>query len=268
LTTIDDYSGYAADAGGGFENQTGEDVSIPFLVILQPGSPEVQGEEATAKAGMIINKTTSEVISGKEGVTFIPALTDHLLVEWIPRDKGGGLVGQHAIDSDLAKAVRQSQPMGTYQHPDNGNDLVETFYVYGVALSADGSPYPATLAFSSTHIKGYKDWMFRARSIVIAFPDGRKLTQVPLFSHAYRIITERQEKNGNTLYTPTVRFADTNAEKSRLSPTSGLYLAAKQVKEAVSAGTLRADTSKLSGDGTHADSAPRRGSVDAKHAPF
>jgi hypothetical protein len=34
---------YGQDAGAGFENQTSEDVSVPFIVLLQPGSPSGPG---------------------------------------------------------------------------------------------------------------------------------------------------------------------------------------------------------------------------------
>lgn len=262
----DEYAGYVEDSGSGFENQTSEDVAIPFISLLQPGSPEVQGEEAVAKAGMLINKTTGDVISGKEGVSFVPAYTEHLMVEWTPREKGGGIVARHAIDSDLAKRVRETQPFGEYK-TESGNDLVETYYCYGVALDAEANGYPAVLSFSSTMIRAYKGWMFRARSVVVALPDGRKLTKLPLFSHGYRLRTERQEKNGHTWYTPVIGFAGENAEASRLPPSSDLYQMAKGVKEAISSGMARAATESLRREeGT--DRAPAKGSPDAKDAPY
>lgn len=256
ITNADDLSGYAADAGAGFENQTAEDVSLPFLVVLQPGSPEVQDENAAARPGMIINKTTGDLTKGSDGLTFIPAWTDHLMVEWRPRDAGGGLVASHPIDAPLARKVRAEQQMGKY-HTEGGNDLIETFYVYGLALTEDGSPYPAVIAFSSSHIKGYKDWMFRAKSIQIAKPDGTKISRLPLFSHAYRIRTVKREGNGNTWFVPVVSFAGEDATQSRLAPTSELYLAARSVKEGVSQGLTRAATESLTADAksTKADAA-------------
>lgn len=245
VLTTSDLEAYGADAGAGFENQTSEDVSIPFLVVLQPGSPEVQGEEAIGRAGMIMNRATGEMFSGKEGISFIPSTTQHLMVEWTPRDKGGGFQGSHAVDSDLAKRVRNSQALGAYVHPDNGNDLIETFYVYGLVLDKDGIGQPAVIACSSTHIRAYKDWMYRARSVVIPLPEGRRLTNLPLFSHAYRIRTERQEKNGNTWFIPQVNWAGDSAPDSRLHPSSDLYQAAKALREAVSTGARKADTSGL-----------------------
>lgn len=272
----DDYAGYGEDAGAGFENQTSEDVGIPFITVLQPGSQDVQGEDAPAKAGMFKNGTTGDYLSGKAGLTFIPAWTRHVLVEWIPKDpksgSGGGYVGEHEIDSPLAMRVRETQPLGVYKHPDQGespNDLVETFYAYGLALNEDGTPYPAVLAFSSTFIKAYKGWMFRARSIVIALPDGRKLTKLPLFSHAYKVQTELVQKGGNSWYVPKIGFADTDAAKSRLAPSNELYQAAKSVMEGMKSGALHAATETLDRSAVdRTEAPPAKGSTDAKDAPY
>ena len=276
VTAPEDNYDYGQDAGAGFDNQTGEDVSVPFIVLLQPGSPEVQGEDAPAKSGMWMNKTTGEFYSGKDGFSFIPAYTEHLLVEWIPRDAGGGLVDQHAIDSDLARRVRAEQPLGAYKHPDmisddpnKVNDLVETFYAYGVMIDPNGFSSPAVISFSSSHIKPYKDWMFRVRSVVIPLPNGGKLTsrQLPLWALSYQFRSLKQEKNGNTWYVPAIGFAGKDASDSRGPPGSALYEAAKGVYEGVSSGRVKAATDTLNRE-ERVDGAPAKGDTGATKAPY
>lgn len=265
----DEYAALAQDAGGGYANQTSEDVAVPFLVILQPGSKEVLAEGSDAKGGHIINKSTGQLIPGNAGVTFIPATTRHVFVEWVPRDSGGGYVGEHELDSELVKRVRSTQPLGSYKMPDGENELIETYYVYGIALDVEGTGYPAVMAFSSTHIKAYKDWMFRARSIIISLESGRKLTKLPLWSHAYSIRTQRVDKAGNTWYIPVIGFADKNAEASRLLPSSELYQAGKSVDEAVNSGALKAATDTLDGGSEgRGDASPGRGSTEQEDAPY
>ena len=265
----DEFAGYTEDAGAGFENQTAEDVSIPTIDILQPTSPQVMVEDTPLKAGMLYISTTGAGIKGSEGVTFIPALTRHSLPEFIPRDKGGGFVFDHDIDSELARRVRAEQGLGKYKHPDNENELKETYTAYGVALDGDGNPFPAVWRFSSTHIKPYKDWMFRARSIVVVNPTTKqKITKLPLFSHAYNIRTQKMEKNGNTWYIPVINFADESADKSRLPANSELYQLAKSVREAVSAGKLKEDTSTLRNVNDADGDALRKGDPNAEKAPY
>ena len=264
------YEGYEEDRGAGFENQTSEDISVPFIEVLQAQSPEVMSEGSELKAGTFINRTTGEVYEGKKGIAFVPATTQHVVVEWVPRDKGGGIVAVHPLDSELIKRVRATQPLGKYTHPENGNDLIETFYVYGMAVpEGEGeAPYPAVVAFSSTRIKPYKDWMFRARAIVITLPNGRKLTKLPLFSHRYRLVTVFQENNQGKWYNLQVRFDGDNAEAARIAPNDELYVMCKQLSEDVGAGRKVADTDSVGSGGDATDASPRKGSTEQEEAPY
>lgn len=262
------YEGYEADRGAGFENQTAEDISVPFIEVLQAQSPEVMVEDGP-KAGTFINRTTGEIFSGKEGVAFIPAVTSHVVVEWVPREKGGGIVGTYDLDDPLIVKVRNEQPLGKYTHPTNGNDLIETFYVYGLFIPPDGSaPHPAVLAFSSTRIKAYKDWMFRARSIVIALPDGRKLTKLPLFSHQYRLTTVAQENTKGKWSGLLVKFNGDNAEAARIAPNADLYVMAKGLCEDVNAGRKKADLANAGTREEQVDGAPAKGDTGDAKAPY
>lgn len=262
---VADYSAYAEDAGAGYENQTSEDISVPFLEILQSNSPETQVEDGP-RPGTIINRTTGEIWKGSEGIAFIPATTSHVVVEWVPREKGGGIVATHELDSQLIQQVRSSQPLGKYRHPENGNDLIETFYVYGIMVDGDQF-YPAVMAFSSTRIKPYKDWMFRARSIVIALPDGRKITKLPLFSHRYRLTTVAAENNKGKWHTLQVRFDGENAEAARIAPNHELYILAKQLCQDVNEGRKVADTANV-GTREDVDAGPARGDTGSGDAPY
>lgn len=274
---------HGEDAGSGLDNQTSADIGIPFLVLLQPGSPQVQGEDAVARAGMWANTTTGEFFSGKDGITFIPAYTEHVAVEWVPRDSGGGLVDQHAMDSDIVKQCRDKQAIGAWKHPSlwrpgldekelaKINDIVETFYVYGVFVHPEtGDATPATISFSSTHIKSYRDWMYKVRSVVIPLPNGKKLTSrdLPLWALGWQLRSDKREKNGNTWYVPTSGFAAVTAAEALVAPGTNLYDAAKSVYEGVKSGARKADTSGLARSGPPADATPQKGDVKAEDAPY
>lgn len=264
------YEGYEADRGAGYENQSSDDISVPFIEILQAQSPEVQVDDGP-RAGTLINRTTGEIWPGKDGVSFIPSTTSHELVEWVPREKGGGLVASYSMNpgstDPFAENIRKTQPLGKYTNPDNGNDLIETFYVYGIFVEGDQS-HPAVLAFSSSRIKDYKDWMFRARAIVITLPNGRKLTKLPLFSHRYRLMTAAKENSQGKWFGFQVRFDGENAESSRIAPNDDLYTMAKQLNEDVSAGRKTADTSSAGTRDEVVDGAPAKGDTTGADAPY
>ncbi len=238
-TAMAEYGAFADYAGAGFENQTSDDYSIPFLQILQALSPQLQ-ENDSLRQGMILNTVTGEVWDGKKGIAFVPATTQHVYVEWKPRDSGGGFVGIHEVNSDLVNhAKAASSEYGKYTTPD-GNELIETFYVYGIALDDDGNASEAVLAFSSTKIKKYKGWMTKAKTIQIPLPDGRRIP-APLFAHRYRLKTVSEKNNKGQFFNwDAIAFDGENAQQARLLPDDPLFQAAVNIKSMIEQGKARA----------------------------
>lgn len=238
-TAMAEYGAYADYAGAGFENQTSDDYSIPFLQILQALSPQLQ-ENDSLRQGMILNTVTGEVWDGKKGIAFVPATTQHVYVEWKPRDAGGGFVGIHEVNSDLVNhAKAASSEYGKYSTPD-GNELIETFYVYGIALDDDGNASVAVLAFSSTKIKKYKGWMTKAKTIQIPLPDGRRIP-APLFAHRYRLKTVSEKNNKGQFFNwDAIAFDGENAQQARLLPDDPLFQSAVNIKSMIEQGKARA----------------------------
>lgn len=238
-TAMAEYGAYADYAGAGFENQTSDDYSIPFLQILQALSPQLQ-ENDSLRQGMILNTVTGEVWDGKKGIAFVPATTQHGYVEWKPRDAGGGFVGIHEVNSDLVNhAKAASAEYGKYSTPD-GNELIETFYVYGIALDDDGNASEAVLAFSSTKIKKYKGWMTKAKTIQIPLPGGRRIP-APLFAHRYRLKTVSEKNNKGQFFNwDAIAFDGANAQQARLLPDDPLFQSAVNIKSMIEQGKARA----------------------------
>lgn len=231
---------YGEDQGKGFENQDREDYAIPLINVLQALSPVVQDDKNKAKAGGIINSATGRVFNGESGLPFIPCLTQHVFVEWIPRDKGGGFIGIHAKGSDtVVSAKEKAKAFGKYTTP-NGNDLVETFYVYGIALDEDNNPFQAVIPYTSTKIKRYRTWMTTARDIRINLPDGSRISP-PLFAHRYLLKTIKEKNNMGEFFNMTIGFDGAGADKCRLAPDDDLYLLAKDCRDSVASGAARAD---------------------------
>jgi hypothetical protein len=83
-----------ASAGKGLQNISNDDVTIPRLAIVQSGSPQRKKKDEKyidgADEGMIFNTVTNELY--KDSLEVIPCGYRKTYVEWVPRDKGGGLV--------------------------------------------------------------------------------------------------------------------------------------------------------------------------------
>lgn len=234
---VHDYSQYA---GQGFESHTREDYAVPFLGILQSNSPQVE-TNASARAGMLVNTVTKDTYDGKEGLVFIPALTQHNVIEWKPRTLGGGFVAIHELDSDFIKKVKEEQEFGKWKSVkgnENSNDLNETFNVYGILLKGDGSSEQMIISFGSTKIKIYKRWMTRARTIQLALPDGRRINP-PLFAHKYRITTVSEKNSKGSFFNFNIEFDGGNAEKARLGTSDALFQDAVSFADLIKSGSIK-----------------------------
>lgn len=237
-TTLATAADFAEYAGQGLEGITADEISIPFVSILQALSPQLEANTAL-RAGMLINTITGESFDGKAGIEFIPATRQHFFVEWKPRKEGGGFVAQHDPGSKVvADAKAASTEFGKYKTP-AGNDLIETFYVYGIGITPSGERFQAALAFKSTQIKKYKSWMTRAMAIQIEVAPGRRIA-APLFAHRYSLKTVSDKNPKGTFHNWEITFAAENAPASRLSPKSEDFLAAVAIRDAIASGKARA----------------------------
>jgi hypothetical protein len=243
---------YSPDVlGAGFEDMDASDFLIPFLGILQKMSPQVDEEAGDkyvkgAKPGMIINSVTNELFDGKTGIRFIPVHRKHSFIEWIPRDQGGGFVAEFEVNDPKVVKLRREQKFGKLTTED-GNDLIETYTVYGILLRDDGRKEYGVLSMSSSNIKPYKQWMTNARNVQVAQPDGRLATP-PMFAHVYRLRTRFNENKKGTWHGWTATWDGDSAEQCRLEQEHPLFVEAKNFRDMVVAGRAKAQHDVVDAD--------------------
>lgn len=193
---------FSADAGAGMEGVRPDDLSIPFLVILQDGSPEVKKTHPEyavkgikgATAGMILNTLTKEIYNPdieKDCVVFVPCFYQKLFVEWKPRESGGGIVKSHPDDRLLQNTKKNDKGQDVLP---NGNIIQTTAYFFGFVIKDDGEAVRCVIGLSSTQLKKARALLSLASSIKFEGPNG-KFTP-PLFAHKYEASTvpENNEK--------------------------------------------------------------------------
>lgn len=256
-TAMETYN-YGDDQGSGFEGTSQSDLSIPFLSVLQALSPVVTEEEVPgAKAGMLYNTVTKEIVSGEEGVNFIPCHKESAYVEWVPRDSGGGFVGLHDITSDLVKqALAKSGKKNSKLVLENGNELIETYYIYGLTLDKEGKGVTgfAVMSFTSTKIKPYRDFLTSMYTL-----KGKP----PLFANRAVIKTTKQKNDHGTFYNFRIEPLKATWKESLIDPVTelGILEEAKQFREMVTSGLAKAAFETQ--DGGQAD-----GDSSGEKAPF
>lgn len=239
-------AGYDVEGvGTGFEDFTQDDLAVPFLVILQKNSPQVEEENpkhiAGAKAGMLMDTVSGELYDGKAGIVVVPCHRTRSFIEWIPRDDGGGLVNVFPPEAPEVQAVlaKAGRKFGKLKINDN-NDLMETFNVFVLLVRADGSTKPVVLGFSSSQIGMYKKWMTKARDIKVMGESG-KLVTPPMFSHRYRLSTQFFQKKENTWHKWVANFDGPDAASARLDDKDPICEEAKKFRALLLSGAATAN---------------------------
>lgn len=119
----------ATDSGLGLSNVTADDMQIPFLRILQALSPQLvktnSGYIKGAEQGDIFNTVTHQVWKADEGLTVVPCYFEQKLLEFVPRNQGGGFVQELAKDHPDVLSVRRDKETNMDILP-SGNELVRT----------------------------------------------------------------------------------------------------------------------------------------------
>ena len=179
-------------AGGtGLEEMTTEDFAIPFIRVLQPLSPQVQKQDgkyvAGASAGDLYNTVTDEIYDGEKGISIVPCAYTKKYLEWIPREKGGGLVNPNHDISILSKCVRD-EVTNRFITPD-GNEIVETAQFFILVL--EDEPQQAVLAFTSTQLGVARKWSTMLRMARVQNNKGVSVG-APMFAYTYKLTTNTQ----------------------------------------------------------------------------
>lgn len=228
---------FGDDAGAGFEDATRDDFAIPYLSLLQSNSPQV--EDGDMKGGNLFNTVTEEEI---ETATIVPVAREHVFIEFVPRDQGGGFKGRHEPTSEIVRnAKAASTKFGKYTTPE-GNDLVETIMVY--AVDAD-TLAPIVIPIKGTSIKGYKKWWSRLRAHMAQQPDGSKRS-VPLYANLTRVGSEKTKNEKGSFYLYEFSAANGSLAESIVDPGSDLYTVAREFRAQVVAGNVRTADESMS----------------------
>lgn len=249
---------YGADAGAGFEGTSGADLSIPFISILQSNSPQVEEDSDRYKPGMLVNTVTGDIIDADvakhgAGQPFLPVHKETAYVEWVPRDSGGGFVGLHDPNGEVVKkaiAANGGSRIGKLTL-DNGNELIETHYIYGLLLDEAGETTTgfAVVSFTSTKIKPYRDFTTAMYTL-----KGRP----PMFANRAVLKTVKQKNEKGSFFNFKIEPLKGSWSESLINPATeaALLEEAKGFRDMVTSGMARAafETQNSTGDGGNGSS--------------
>lgn len=239
---------FGDDFGQGFENQTSADKKLPILEVLQAKSPLVEDPEKNPderfRAGMFHNTGTGDVYSGKTGIVLVPAITEHLYIEWVPREKGGGFVAAHPLGSEIANFC--AGKFGRVALA-NGNEVQETFQIFGVICEDNDESAPigaVVIPFVSKKINTYKGLATRLSQFQVPVNingETRKVTP-PLFSHRIRLTTVFEQNPKGPAYNIAADSFKDSLASSLIGKSHAAYQMAKKLRDDYMAGLVKMQT--------------------------
>jgi hypothetical protein len=264
-----------ANAGAGVSTASDDNV-LPFVVLLQDLNPEVKKRDPAyvegAEAGMYLNRATKQLYAGdramaertgKPQLEFQHCVLTKEIVEWVPRNDGGGFVARHELKGTVEDSMKRlgAKQMADPQDPnkviwktaDGAHDLIETRYHFGNIIN-DDIPQPAVIAFKSTGHTASKQWNTMMLGFKIVDPktqrpmlhNGQVLT-MPAWFRRYIVGTTPKENNKGSFFVTMV--ADGGIIKD-----PGLRAAGKTLHDGAKAGLVKAGTDEDGGGGREAAS--------------
>lgn len=218
-------------AGRGSDNFEKDDLTTPFLKILQKNSPQVDEDNAAyiegAKAGMFYNTATGEVYPSPVRVVPVAYMRDFL--KWKDLDSGGGFEG--SVSREYAENLEQDE-RGRFV-VDN-DTYVEDTRVHFVIILTDTGPQPAVLSLTSSMIKASRNWNNTINRMLIPGTN----TKAPSFAFIYELQSTAESKDS---YTWKGLKVSTNPV---LVEDPAIFQAAVTLSDSIESGATKADHSK------------------------
>lgn len=214
LATADDFD-VSAYAGAGMESADADSFAVPFAMILQKGSPQV--DEASgqalegAKAGMIYDNISQSMTDGKEGILVVPCSFRRVFIRWGAENGNESFKGEYTPEQ-----VAEMKERGELKELDNRlyfpladgtvhekkcDRMTDTRNHYVLVVDpATGDARPALVSMSSTQIKKSKGWMADMNNIRFDNPATGARFQPPTFATMYKLTTIPEQNDKGTWY--------------------------------------------------------------------
>ena len=175
---------FEADIGVGFEEVTSSDLQIPFVRIIQALSPQLKKNDAAfiagASQGDIFNTVTNKVWGAEDGVLVLPVFFAMKFLEFVPRNQGGGFLGEFSVDSNEVRTAVRDKDSGM-ELLTNGNELVRSAQHYIKIVHEDGNLENAIVDMKKTQLKKSRLWL---SMMMMQKHNGKTL---PSFANTYRL---------------------------------------------------------------------------------
>lgn len=280
----------AEDAGAGAEFIGMNERTIPFLTILQNGSPEVQkgGPEQIkgAESSDFMNTLTKQIYQGNvaevsdkpgegkgRGLLVLPVQFKVKDIEWIRRDDKGGGGGLVQIWGDDQSYKTNGQfvfdaKRNRWANPEKNSEVSAHYETYGIVVGSFDKddnliqePMPAVISMKGSQVKKSKAW--NSQLIMRRMMVKGKSLSAPLWYDAWRLMSKFEQNDQGSwfgyvisLYEPEGMPAPVNGQPKAgstlyLPGGKDLYMMCREMSQDLKSGILVVDdTHAAVGEGT------------------
>lgn len=217
-----------------------ESFALPFLMILQKGSPQVDPSSGVqlegAKAGMLFENISRNLVDGKEGVIIIPCAYRRVFLRWSENKGFQGELSPEDVDR-----LRQDKEIVEHKSklymsvngrsqfdPDQADRIVDTRNHYVLIVDRETGVWrQALMSLSSTQIKKSRALMTALASMKIKA--GDKLITPPTFANQIKATTVPESNDKGS-------WMGWHFELAGFVQSADLYAAAKLFHQSVTSG--------------------------------
>lgn len=233
-----------ADANLGNENVGQDDVTIPRLKIAQALSPEIKKQKAEyidgAEEGCVFNSATREVL--KQPFLLVPVHYARRYIEWVPREKGGGLVNAGHTEAILDQCDRSEK--GDYVLP-NGNEIVVTPEHFVIVVREDGTYENAVLSMSGSKAKISRNLNTVIRNVKVKNPATGRVVNPARFYSCFKVSTVMETNDQGDFF--NWKFEAAGATINIPEVGQEVYVAAREFHSLIQSGAVKAEQEERSG---------------------
>ncbi len=217
------------DTAGYYEGMDSGAYAIPFLGILQALSPAVQRGTPEfidgASPGMILNTVTRRL---SERVVVTVLRRSHTLCRWVPRENGGGFLGEEEANvesmAEFVRIVPDEKKRRIVKIDGSPIEITEHRNFWCAVLAEDGRQEPALVSMAKSQLKVARDWNtnidVESAKIHITVTDGAgqqvRAQRPVLHSGIWELGTQLRVKGENKWYAWTVRFLGLHTDRAAL----------------------------------------------------
>lgn len=190
------------NVGTGLEDTTTDDYSVPFIRIIQSGSPQLNKNDGKyvkgSEQGHIYNTVTSECTDGDQGLIVVPCYYQKKYIEWKSRDNsGGGLVNPDHSREILSQCTKTDKNKFVL---DNGNYIEETAQFYVMITNQEETEWQqAVLTMTSSQLSKARKWISQMKQRKVQNSKG-ELVEAPMFMFRYLVKTIGEQNDQGSWY--------------------------------------------------------------------